>query len=323
MDVKSVVIHEIKKQESATGAELFLTKKELEKTNAKVIGIISKLDESFSKKTIRRAKFANAGFKSAIADFQKLNLVADSAILAEKLKDGIQNIPAAKGGYLVFCTYKTTRTFLSVFLVRNTSGSLLRLTDEESWDIDSIMYLDVDHFAMGVRINLDVLNSGSDDRYIHLVKGNTDISDYFENWVGIDNTKHEAKDGDALYEMANKIDLPVDITDRDALKKQIFDYVSARPSKIVNLRELSEYLYKDSDKIATYCADNDLDIDGEFKLSGAQLKKFVKVSVTAGGIKLEASRDKFSTTGISVSQDGAVVHIRSKELADAIKDNLK
>ncbi len=323
MDVKSVVIHEIKKQESVTGAELFLTKKEMESTNAKVIEIISNLDESFSKKTIRRAKFADAGFKSAIADFQKLNLVTDSAVLAEKLKDGIQNIPAAKGGYLVFCTYKTTRMFLSVFLVRNTSGSLLKLADGNSWDIESIMYLDVDHFAMGVRINLDVLNSGSDDRYIHLVKGNTDISDYFENWVGIDDTKQEAKDGDALYEVANKIDLPDGTIDRDALKKQIFDYVSSRPSKIVNLRELSDYLYKDSDKISTYCANNDLDIDGEFKLSGAQLKKFVKVSVTAGGIKLEASRDKFSTTGISVSKDGAVVHIRSKELADAIKENLK
>lgn len=322
MELKSVVIHEIKKQEATTGAELFLTHNELDKTNEKVTEIISKLDESFSKKTIRRAKFANDGFKSAIADFGNINLVTDSAALAQKLKDGIQNIPAAKGGYLVFCTYKTTRMFLSVFLVRNTSGSLLKLADNQSWDIESIMYLDVDHFAMGVRINLDVLTSNSDDRYIHMVKGNTDISDYFENWVGIDQTKQEAKDGEALYEMANKIDLPKGVTDRDALKKQIFDYVSGRPSNIVNLRELSEYLYGDASMIVTYCAENDLDIDGEFKLSGAQLKKFVKISVTAGGIKLEASRDKFSTSGISVSADDAIVNIRSVELAKAIKESL-
>ena len=322
MDIKSVVIHEIKKQETVTGAELFLTTSELDKNNADVKSIISSLDESFSKKTIRRAKFSDDGFKSAITDFENINLIAVSAALAKKLKDGIQNIPAAKGGYLVFCTYKSTRMFLSVFLVRNTSGKLLKPADGETWDVESIMYLDVDHFAMGVRINLDVLNSESDDRYIHLVKGNTDISEYFENWVGLDDTKQEAKDGDALYEIANKIDLPEGVTDREALKKQIFDYVSGRPLKIVNLRELSDYLYKDSDKIATYCADNELDIDGEFKLSGAQLKKFVKVSVTAGGIKLEASREKFSASGISVSEDGNIVHIRSKELADAIKVNL-
>lgn len=322
MDIKSVVIHEIKKQETVTGAELFLTNSELDKDNVHVKAIISSLDESFSKKTIRRAKFAEDGFKLAIPDFQSINLVTVSTDLAQKLKIGIQNIPAAKGGYLVFCTYRTTRLFLSVFLVRNTSGKRLEPANAESWSIESIMYLDIDHFAMGVRINLDVLNSNSDDRYIHLVKGNTDISDYFENWIGVDDTKQEAKDGNALYEIANRIDLPAGIVDRDVLKKQIYDYVSGRPSKIVNLRELSDYLYKDSDKIATYCAANELDIDGEFKLSGAQLKKFVKVSVTAGGIKLEASREKFSASGISVSTDGNIVNIRSKELADAIKENL-
>ncbi len=323
MDIKSVVIHEIKKREKVTGADLFLTKTELDRDNVNVKTIISSLDESFSKKTIRRAKFSNDGFKSGIADFKNINLVDESATLTERLKTGIQNIPAAKGGYLVFCEYVTTRAFLSVFLVRNTTGSLLKPVDGKSWDVESIMYLDVDHFAMGVRINLDVLNSASDDRYIHLVKGNTDISDYFENWVGVDDTKQEAKDGEALYEMANKIDLPEDVTDRDAFKKQIFDYVSGRPSKVVNLRELSDYLYGDSDRVATYCTDNDLDIDGEFKLSGAQLKKFVKISVTAGGIKLEASRDKFSDSGIKVSEDGEIVIIRSKELADSISESLQ
>ena len=123
--------------------------------------------------------------------------------------------------------------------------------------------------------------------------------------------------------MANKIDLPEDVTDRDAFKKQIFDYVSGKPSNIVNLRDLSDYLYGDSDRVANYCADNDLDIDGEFKLSGAQLKKFVKISVTAGGIKLEASRDKFSDSGIKVSEDGEIVIIRSKELADSINESLQ
>jgi nucleoid-associated protein len=258
-----------------------------------------------------------------IPDFSNIDLISHSQALAEKLKTGIQNIPAAKGGYLVFCTYKSTRTFLSVFLVRNTSGSYLKPADGKTWDIESIMYLDVEHFAMGVRINLDVLNSESDDRYIHLVKGNTDISGYFENWVGVDDKKQEAKDGEALYEVANKIDLPDGVTDRDAFKKQIFDYVSGRPSHVVNLRELGEYLYSDSNKLVTFCADNELDIDGEFRLSGAQLKKFVKVSVSAGGIKLEASRDKFSDSGISVATNSDVVTIRSKELADAIKELIK
>jgi len=176
---------------------------------------------------------------------------------------------------------------------------------------------------MGVRINLDVLNSTSEDRYIHLVKGNTDISDYFENWVGVDQTKQESKDGEALYTMANQIALPEGMADRDEFKKQIFDYASGRPSKVVNLRDLSTYLYGDAGKVGEYCANNDLDIDGEFRISGTQLRKFVKVSVSVAGIKLEASREKFSTSGIRVSDDGSTVLISSRELADAIKESLQ
>jgi nucleoid-associated protein len=323
MEIKSVVIHEVKKKEKVTEANLFLTNSALDNGNENVRTIITSLDAAFSKKTIRRAKFSSDGFKSVISDFSSIDLIPHSKALAEKLKTGIQNIPAAKGGYLVFCIYKSTRTFLSIFLVRNTSGSHLKSADGKTWNIESIMYLDVEHFAMGVRINLDVLNSESDDRYIHLVKGNTDISDYFENWVGVDDKKQEAKDGEALYKMANQIDLPDGVNDRRDFKKQIFDYVNGIPSKIVNLRALGEYLYSDPDRLVKYCSDNDLDIDSEFKLSGVQLKRFVQVSVSAGGIKLEASRDKFSASGISVSTDGDVVTIRSKELADAIKESLK
>ena len=173
---------------------------------------------------------------------------------------------------------------------------------------------------MGVRINLDLLDS--DDRYLQLVKGNTDISEYFENWVGLKDRTHETKDGEALYELINNIDLPNYIENRDDLKKNVFDYVSNKPSKTVNLRELSQHLYDDEEKIPAYCDENNIDIDGEFKLRREQLNKFYKVSISAGGIKLEAPRSNFSQAGISVSDDGETVLIRSRALADEIKKNV-
>lgn len=320
MNIQTVVIHEIKKREAETNADVFLTDEVLDSANPRIVNIVSSLDASFSKKTLRRAKFSDDGFKTVISDFENIDLVDSSRKLVEKLKDGIQNIPAAKGGYLVFCQYMKTVRYLSVFLVRNTEGSRLREMGNQKWDITSIMYLDVEHFAMGVRINLDLLDS--DDRYLQLVKGNTDISDYFENWVGLKDRTHETKDGEALYELINNIDLPDYIGNRDDLKKNVFDYVSNKPSKTVNLRELSQHLYDDEDKISAYCDENNIDIDGEFKLRREQLNKFYKVSISAGGIKLEAPRSNFSQAGISVSEDGETVLIRSRELADEIKKNV-
>lgn len=323
MDIHSVVIHELKKKQNKMGAEVFLTDEELSAADERIRNIVLSLDQSFSKKTIRRAKFLDDGFKTVITDFKEIAMVQSSRDLTEKLKEQITNIAPARGGYLVFTKYKSTREFLSVFLVRNTTGSLLKQANGNSWDVESTRYLDVDHFAMGVRINLDTLNSDSEDRYIHLVRGNTDISSYFENWVGIDNKKAEAKDGAVLYDIANNINLPEGDTDRVAFKKRIYDFAKGKSYNIVNLRELSEFLYNDAEAIPKYCSDNQLDIDGEFRLSGNQLKKFYRISVSAGGIKLEADRDKFSDTGIGVSEDGKIVVIHSEDLAKAISESIE
>ena len=95
MNIQAVVIHEIKKGEGGTSADIFLTNEALDAGNNQIREIISSLDASFSKKTLRRAKFSNDGFKSVISDFNNIDLVRSSKKLAVKLKDGIQNVPAA------------------------------------------------------------------------------------------------------------------------------------------------------------------------------------------------------------------------------------
>ncbi len=323
MNIKSVVVHEIKKIEKTTGAEITLTDQALDHTDAKIIDMVTKLDESFGKKTLKRAKFSEDGFKKSIVDFTAIDLLEKSKELTTNLKANIQNIPAAKGGYLLFCEYASTKNFLAVYLIRDTKSPLFKLKDDNSWDVVDSQHLDIDHFAMGAKINLDILNSGSEDRYVALIKGNTDVSGYFENWIGIDDTKQESKDADALYELSNHIALPEGIANRDDFKKQIFDYVKSKQSKTVNLRDLSKYLFNDENIISQYCEKNEIDLDGEFKLSQKQLSRFYKVSVKAGGIELTAPRSSFSPQGIEVSKDGLSVIIRSKELAEEIGKTLK
>ncbi len=183
-----------------------------------------------------------------------------------------------------------------------------------------MQYLDVDHLAMGVKINLSLLNSNSDDRYISLVRGKQEISRFFENWVGIDDIKQESKDANALYEVSNNIDLPDNVT-RDEFKKKIFDYAKSHPSKTINIRELSSFLYEgDRDHIPSYCQNNNIDIDGEFKLTGRNLNKFYKVYARADGIELSAPRNKFNPDMITTS-DGMVI-IHSANLAQQILDNI-
>lgn len=319
MQLNSVIIHEIRKEANTTNtATLYLSNSILDINNENVLKIVTSLEESFSRKTLKRAKFSEDGFKEDFQNFRNIDIMNFSNVLTTKLKNNINGISQAKGGYLVFARYTTTQDFLAIFLVRNTEGSKL-IPSAGSWDLDSTQYLDVEHFAMGAKINLSVLNSDSDDRYISLVRGNTDISHYFEAWIGLDDPKQENKDAQALYNVANQIELPDGMT-RDELKKNIFDYAKSHRDRVVNLKALSSFIFNDEDYITNYCEQNNVDIDGEFKLSGPNLSRFYKVSVKANNIELSAPRSSFNQDMIEIVDGQVVIH--SQELAQQIQSAL-
>lgn len=316
MQLNSVIIHEIKKEANTTNtATLYLSNSTLDVSNEYVLKIITSLEESFSRKTLKRAKFSDGGFREDFQEFTNIDIINFSNILTTKLKNNINGISQAKGGYLVFARYATTQDFLAIFLVRNTEGSKL-IPNDGSWDLDSTQYLDVEHFAMGAKINLSILNSDSDDRYISLIGGNTDISQYFEAWIGLDDPKQENKDAQALYNVANQIILPEGMT-RDEFKKSIFDYAKSHRDRVVNLKALSAFIFQDENYITNYCEQNNVDIDGEFKLNGPNLSRFYKVSVKANNIELSAPRSSFNPDMIEIVDGQIVIH--SQELAQQIQ----
>ena len=318
MHIKSLIIHEINKEVNSTTADMYLSDEALDIEDKNSRHIVDALDNAFNKKTHSMAKLSDNGFQSKIPNFTQYNLVEVSKDLATVLRDSIQSISTARGGYLVFAEYKKQHDFLAVFLVRNTQGTKL-IQKGKSYDLDSTQYLDIEHFAMGVKINVSILQSNSDNRYVSLARGNTDIARYFENWVGLDDAKQENKDADALYEIANLIEPPINVG-RDELKRKIFNFAKEHPTKNVNLRELSQFLYEDENIIPAYATTHNIDIDGEFKLSGQKLKKFYKISVKADNIELSAPRSSFNPSKINI--DGDIVTIHSQALAQELQSNI-
>ncbi|NOQ93550.1 MAG: hypothetical protein GQ547_02815 [Methylophaga sp.] len=139
----------------------------------------------------------------------------------------------------------------------------------------------------------------------------------------MDDAKQETKDADALYELSNNIALPADVSSRDEFKKKIFDYAKIRGSKTITLIDLSKHLYDDENTITKYCYDNNIDIDGEFKLSKKNRDRFYKISVKAGDIELTADRASFSgNNGITISKDGKSIIIKSEALAAQLRERL-
>jgi hypothetical protein len=100
----------------------------------------------------------------------------------------------------------------------------------------------------------------------------------------------------------------------------IFDYTRGKTDRIVNLNELSKYIYHDEDKISQYCEENSIDIDGEFKINNSNLKRFYRISAKFDGIELTAPRSSFREDMIDFI-DGKVV-INSPELVAKLRSEM-
>lgn len=320
MEINDIVIHELIKDQNTESNDVEVNLSEHSVTlDEKTTELLQSLNDSFDKRSPKRGKLADNGFKEIITDFNNIDLVNNSQALTKQLKEQIKNVTLAKGGYLLFCKYAVNNSFLSVFLLRNTTGALFE-KNGDTFGVRDTTHIDIDKFAMGVRINLTLLNANSDDRYVQLSRGNTDISKYFETWIGLDDTRQENKDGEALYELTNTLPL-ADGETRDDLRKKIHSFAKGSNNHRINLRELSGYLYDgNQDRINEFISD-DMDIDGEFSLKGKILWKFYRVSAKGDGIEISAKRDLFSDQSVISIQDNSLI-IHSQSLVNSIQEQL-
>ena len=107
---------------------------------------------------------------------------------------------------------------------------------------------------------------------------------------------------------------------RDDLKKKIYNYARGLQNQLFNIREFSRYCFSDEDYISNYCESNNIDLNGEFRLKGKNLKKFYSISVAHNGIELKAPFERFHSNSIEI-ENGKII-IYSEELARQIQEEL-
>lgn len=286
MEIESLIIQEIKKEDGNTGdaVKYELSKSEVKNTNIYEF-LVSTLNDSFDGKSVGRAKLNSDGFKKYINDFNDINITEFSKQLTEILRDQISQVLHAKGGYFIFCKYKINHNFLSVFLVRKSKGVDFKY-ENGSYDVEKIESPSLEKFAMGVQINITGLMSGKDIRYVRLSRGNTDTAKYFKDWIGLDDEKNPKKDSNELLNIFNHIDLPEDMNREDA-KKEVVSYAS-RNKNIIDIRDLSQHVFGDESYLSLYITNNNIDIDDGFKMTNRT--SFYRVIAKIQGIEIKADR---------------------------------
>ena len=335
MKVKKIVIHQLLKEVNERNASTDLSRSLLE-INGESTDLVEKLNQSYSSDSLIYAVFDETQGKTFPESFSDyINTRSDNSYLAfsnntlNNLRDQIRNINLAKGGYFVYSEYEINGIeYCGVFLIRNAKGVLFKKSSaNQTYEINSIDYLNTDRLAMACRINYKKFLD-QDGKYLTFIKHRLpDISEYFINWIAAYNAESNAEYTKTLYDILNRLDkFPLNEEGEeksiDEFRKDVYDIVRSSPGKIVNLKNLGSHFYDDENYFTDFIEANQIEIDTEFRADSRALKGFIRIEVNADGIHLRFTRGELnSKVKIDPKNDNLII-IESKKFADKFRREL-
>lgn len=334
MELKRIIIHELKKESGSNETELILSE-ELTEINDNSIGLVSSLNHSYNSDKILYAVFDKSEGKYFPEKFQEYKnsirnndeFISLTRSVIGNLETLIQPVNLATGGYFVFAEYvSNTNDYLGIFLIRDTEGKTLSKT-ENSFSIDNVEYVDTSNLAMACRINNGKYDT-DEENYLSLTQlRQQDISEYFKNWISIKQTETSSDYTKQLYEIISQIERPIDPStgteyEIENFRSLVYNYASSSPNRTINLRDLSQYFYDNPNTISDYAMNNNIAIDTEFRYNSRQLKRFIKLEVNRDGINFKISRGAFDDKVRFSDEDDSLVIIESASFAKALRNEL-
>lgn len=334
MNLIRAVIHEIIKQPQTNGAASFLSELLLP-INQSTVRLAQNLNGAFSNEkssygnfqTIDNSFYTNFSLHQ---DTQTdISFLEFTRVVTDQLSVVLSRIFFAKGGFFVFCQYNLNNTnFFSVYLVRDVEGVLFNKDNvNHTFQISPVKYLDTNKLAMGARVNIEKLTN-SDNNHISLTKSNqADISDYFIEWIGMTRPESNADFTNTLFQIISSIDSPINPAtgqqfEINEFREAAYELIKAAPNKVVNLRDLSNSFFGEENTLIEFAEAKGYELDHEFRYDGRALSKFKRINANRDGIRLSFARGDLDTKISLSDDDNELVTIRSRSLADAIRQQI-
>lgn len=335
MNVDKIVVHQLNKNDGQQRASVDLSQ-ELLDVDELSVNLVEKLDASYARTQITYAFFDNANsnvfpleFANYIQNETGDSFLAFSQNTIVNLKDRVESIAPAKGGFLVFCQYNTNdRDYIGIYLIRDTVGMLFRKDRGRSaYIINPAEHLDLDKLAMACKIDLGQYRA-NDGKYLSFMKRRmNDISEYFVNWISVTDRESNKILTKNLFSLINLANPPRDDNgqelSRETFRAEVFRYVSTLPTKMINMNELSEHFYSDETYLINFAESNNISINTEFRPDSSEMKKFVQIDLDEDGIHVQFSRREINTKIRFDRQNSNIVIIDSERFANALRSEIE
>lgn len=334
MEIKKIVIHNVKK-ETKNPAVIVLAEEMLNINDVNANSLVNDLYSFFSKsikygifssseKSMFSSKFENLVQTQEIEENSFLNF---SQTVLEDLKVRMDSIPQSKGGYIVFVELSNNNEdFVAVFVVRDKNGKQFQYKNNKV-EIKEVVHVDTNKLAMACRINLSSYKEKK-DRYLSFLSTTQDeASKYFIKWIGAEAQSKSEEDTKNFRKIINNVTLPKDENgneiSREDVRKRIYELCSKTYSNEINLRVVSEEIWKEPDYLTKYAESENISINDTFIGDKAELKKLTSYSISSDKIRLDFPTEYIGGKIRIDTKNPSIVVIESSSLASKLKEELK
>ncbi|MGJ1507885.1 nucleoid-associated protein [Sphingobacterium siyangense] len=332
MKLNRIIIHELIKDAGKIEAS-FKPSTSLLTVNDGLASMIQEVHDSFEKlinsyhkfkpHSERKAVFINA-HKYSNGDETDNRFYNWSKTSMRELEGEIKSVPFATGGYYVFSDYELNGLrFLSIVIVRNKEAFNIKWDPAaEMYNVDSTENINIDQMAMGFRLNVNLYKGAASRNYIALINKKGDgASQYFKDWVCVDEGTGPKQNTNNFIDIIKKIGLPENFEgDDDVFFKHVYDTIDAEykgNNGFVNVDRISELFYRDRARIRKYAEEEyGQELDSEFKVHTDSLKKLIRFKAAVKGLTISLDIGLFQNDTV-VLKDNSVI-IRNQSIYDQL-----
>lgn len=332
MEIKNIIVHEIKKEQNDENLEIILRPDEnpIDELSNELIDSLSSL---FGRTGLSFGEFGlQSGTKSRLQErLEELTESSDgvnnlSENFLELSKDATGYLAErlstqSKGGYLLFYLFEyQDKIYLNIVLLRKTVG----LTLDSELSLDQIERLDLDKLHMAGSINLDDWMSGNVSKYICFKKSSRarDVTDYFSTFIGVSEYQSTAKDTqnliDAVVKYCRQNNFSAERVEETRQSALTYCNEKHQNEEPVILESFSAFIDGENPSAFLELAQGDeFGLTNEIFLEKRVLNKFVRIKIKKSSINLTFETGLLQTNDFNYNKEDRSLTVTINDLNDA------
>ena len=292
LDIDQIVVHQLIKRDE-NQLELVLRDSLLTASEA-VEEMLEELHRVYSAKNKAYGLFNE---ESELADALRQcrrgeqDFLAFSRAATGRLRDELAKYPFAEGGVVLFARYRYLATEYLLVSVLNSQSSM---RVNESLDISTTHYLDINHADIVARIDLTEWETQPESqRYLTFLRGRVGrkVADFFMDFlgasVGLDTKAQNRSLLQAVDDYCDEASL--DKKERQEYRQQVYTYCNQQlqAGEEITVQELSGELPEVGERsFSDFTREQDYSLEESFPADRSTLRQLTKFSGSGGGLTM-------------------------------------